>query len=47
MKFCLSHFLALCYVCKSTYEHLKFPKKIRSINESKQTEELYQDFGMS
>ena len=37
MKFCLSPFLALCYVLKWSYEHLKFRKKIRSTNESKQT----------
>ena len=41
MKFYLNHFLTLCYVFKSKYEHLKFSKKIRCINElvneSKQT----------
>ena len=41
MKFYLSQFLALCYGFKSRYEHLKLPKKIRSINESKQTLKSY------
>ena len=37
MKFHVNHFLTVCYVFQSKYGDLKFPKKIRSINESKQT----------
>ena len=37
MKFYSSDFLALFYVFKLRYDHLKFSKKIRCINESKQT----------